>query len=233
MLEVSAIAAGLPMAASFAMAGGFVALREGRRRSALNAAIHELRRPLQALYLSLPAGSRSPEPLESSLEMAVAAVERLDRELNGGESVATERLLLRRIAETAAMRWQPAARRDGRLLRMRWIGRDPIVDGDPIALAQMLDNLISNSLEHGEGAISVEVETVPRQVRLAVRDGGPGGPPRGRRPRLDRLGGRNRHGHGLGIVRRTAALHGGSFRLDRSASGTEAVVLLPLAEDEG
>src|SRR3954447_25761137 len=53
-LELAEVAAGLPMAASFALAGGLTTLREGRRRSSLNAAMHELRRPLQVLTLALP-----------------------------------------------------------------------------------------------------------------------------------------------------------------------------------
>jgi len=44
-----------------------------------------------------------------------------------------------------------------------------------------------------------------------------------------RLAGRRRHGHGLRIVRRVAARHGGSFRLRRSPSGTEACLELPLS----
>ena len=58
-MELAEIAAGLPLAASFALAGGINTLREGRRRAALNEAMHELRRPLQALSLALltdPAG---------------------------------------------------------------------------------------------------------------------------------------------------------------------------------
>ena len=71
------------MAASFAMAGGITAFREGRRRSSLNEAIHELRRPLQALALSLPRRLARAEAMRSALQMAAAAVDRLEREING------------------------------------------------------------------------------------------------------------------------------------------------------
>jgi len=46
---------------------------------------------------------------------------------------------------------------------------------------------------------------------------------------MGRLSGRARHGHGLRLVRRTAARHGGSFALHLGEQGTSAVLELPLA----
>jgi signal transduction histidine kinase len=231
-IELSTIAAGLPMAASFAMASGFVALREGRRRSALNAAMHELRRPLQVISLSLPSG-RQGDPLESSLEMAVAAMNQLDLEINGSsfEEVA-EPLSPHSIIAAAVTRWEPAVRRAGRTLRLKWSGVDPVLKGDSFAIAQGVDNLISNALEHGTGPISVDVEVTDGLLHVVVRDRGQREAGRGLsilgRARLD---GRNRRGHGLAIVRRVAAQHGGSFRLRHCEAGTEAALVLPLPEE--
>jgi signal transduction histidine kinase len=231
-LELSAVAAGLPMAASFAMAGGFVAHREGRRRSALNAAMHELRRPLQALSLVLSSGPAAVGPLEGSLEMAVAAVERLDREINGCSVLsASRRFSARSVVEPAVDRWRPVADDAGRFLRLSWSGCDRELDGDPIALAQAVDNLISNALVHGRGAIALEVEADHRLLQLAVKDGGvceAGALGGTRSPRWDRISGRDRHGHGLGVVREAAAQFDGEFRLDLSPSGSEAILVLPL-----
>jgi len=102
-----------------------------------------------------------------------------------------------------------------------------------VALSQLLDNLISNSFEHGGGAIVVDVRVEGRLFSLAVRDTGRGAVGTARRGRLlgQRLGGRNRHGHGLAIVRRAVARHGGSFRLRHSGEGGEARVALPLCEE--
>jgi signal transduction histidine kinase len=231
-IELSAVGAGLPMAASFAMAGGFVALREGRRRSGLNAAMHELRRPLQALCLSLPAGAGVGQSLQSSLDLAVAAVERLDREING-ERIRTEavRLSVRPILEEAVERWLPVATVLGRPLDLLWSGDDAVLWGDRIALAQALDNLISNGLRHGSGRVVVKGRREGRVLWLSVGDRGceeAAGDPR---LLWGSLGGRRRHGHGLAIVRRAAAEHGGSFRLAVSDSGTEARLILPLGEE--
>lgn len=230
-IELSALAAGLPMAASFAMAGGFVALREGRRRSSLNAAIHELRRPLQALSLSLPTGSVTGAGVESSLQMAVAAVERLDREINGtGFSTVPQPILVKPLVEAAIERWRPVVALAGRSLQLSWSGREAELSGSPVDLAQAVDNLISNALCHGSGPITVNVDVGRRKLGLVVCDRG-GAAATGNRDLLrlhKRFGGRRRHGHGLGIVRRAAVQHGGEFRLRKSGSGSEARLDLPL-----
>jgi signal transduction histidine kinase len=229
-LELSAVAAGLPMAASFAMAGGIAAFRESRRRDSLNQAMHELRRPLQALALSLPAEPRGAVAVDSSLRLAEAAVERLDREINGGgRSLEETQVALGRIVEAAVERWRPPAELEGRSLKVRRSGGEPLLCGDPVGLAQAVDNLISNALKHGAGEVSVEVEGGDGFLRLLVRDrGGSEGSVRGRSRPRSRLDGRSRHGHGLKIVRRVAARHSGSFRLRRSGGCTEARLELPL-----
>jgi signal transduction histidine kinase len=228
-VEMAEIAAGLPMAASFAMATGFSALRDGRRRASQNEALHELRRPLQALTLTLPENSSA----GGSLRMAAAAVDRLDKEINGGgEERLQARLRLRPIVEAAVERSRWRAGRDGGSLTMRWSATDVCLLGDELGLFQAVDNLISNALDHGGPEVCVEVRERAGALRLSVRD-------RGRRAAVapagrsslslgTRLGGRARHGHGLRIVRRVATRHGGSFRLLRSANGTEARLVLPL-----
>jgi|SRR5215213_4539511 len=230
-VELAEIAAGLPMAASLAMATGINAFREGRRRSSLNEAIHELRRPLQALALSLPADSRGAEAMGSALEMAAAAVDRLELEVNGGAAgTGAERVAIKPMVEAAIERWRGRAATEGRSLRLTWSAGEVELHGDAIELAQALDNLISNAFEHGAGEIAVDVRREGDFVRLEVRNGG-GAEGAARRLRLrhrDR-GSRRRHGHGLRIVRRVAARHDGSFRLRRSAAGTGARLLLPLA----
>lgn len=229
-VELAEIAAGLPLAASFAMASGLTALREGRRRSTLNEAVHELRRPLQALAFSLPPDSTAGEAAESALRMAAAAVDRLDREING-EAAAAPALPVpvRPVVEAALARWRPRAAVVGRSLALTWEASDPVVLGNETDLVQALDNLISNGFEHGGGRVEIEVREAGVRVRVAVRDGGPGSGGRSVRRHGSDRGAPGRHGHGLKIVRRVAARHGGSFRLRRSPGGTEARFYLPLA----
>jgi signal transduction histidine kinase len=232
LLELSELAGGLPVAASFAMASGITALREGRRRTSLNEAMHELRRPLQGLALSLQPESAEGKRAEFCLRMAVVAIERLDREING-DAVAPlpRRLSLRSLVEETVERWRPQLAAAGRPLRLVWNGCESELQVEGMELAQALDNLISNALLHGSGAVVVEAGIDGGRLRLVVGDGGRvegGRPPRRQQAGIS-VAGRRRHGHGLRIVRRMAAKHGGSFRLRRSPGGTEACLDLPLA----
>jgi signal transduction histidine kinase len=231
-VELAEIAAGLPMAASFAVAGGISTFREGRRRASLNEAMHELRRPLQVLALSLPADRGEEEACDSSLRMAAAALERLDREINGTSAAdGLEAVEMKALAEAAARRWKSAAAVRGRDLRLLWRADNPAVAGSETDLAQALDNLINNAIEHGCGRVTIEGREVGDRLRLAVRNPRGLSPVRGKRERPDlrqRIAGRHRHGHGLRVVARTAADHGASFHLLQSKHSTEARLELPL-----
>lgn len=229
-VELAEIAAALPFAASLAMATGITAFREGRRRTSLNEALHELRRPLQVLALSLPADSRA---VGSALQMAGAAVEQLEREVNGSTAAApAERVSVRPLLTLAVDRWRPRAAAEGRSLKLIWAARECELRGDKTELSQALDNLINNGLEHGSGEVTVDVCQETGLLRVTVRNRGSSVAKPNWRGRVFRArrNTRRRHGHGLRIVRRAAARHGGSFRLTRSASGSEARLDLPLTE---
>lgn len=232
-VELAEIAAGLPMAASFAVAGGISTFREGRRRASLNEAMHELRRPLQVLALSLPADRAEGEACDSSLRMAAAALERLDREINGQAAEAGPRLFeAKALLEDAVGRWKKPAALRGRGLQLLWRAGEPQVTGCEFELAQALDNLINNALQHGGGKVTIEVREAGDCLRLAVRNLNGlslARDQRDERPgRRQRIAGRHRHGHGLRVVARTAAHHDGSFRLLQSKHSTEARLELPL-----
>jgi signal transduction histidine kinase len=227
------IAAGWPLAASLAAAVGAQGLWAGRRRTALNEAVHELRRPLQALALAVPGAGRAERAgVEWSLQMAAVALERLDREING-EAVAAARapVLVRPLLESAVGRWRGRATLAGGSLDLEWWGADTVMEGDRCAIAQALDNLIVNAIEHGGPAIVVAARLGEGKLRVSVTDSGRGARPRSRRQGpaelIAWLSGRRRRGHGLRVVRRTAAAHGGDFRLRCSERGSEAVLELP------
>lgn len=231
------IVAGWPLVLSMAAAVAAQSLRAGRRRSALNEALHELRRPLQAVALA--AGPRfggsavDGEPIE----LAAHALERLDREINGGPLVPAQGSIgAAALARSAVARWQARARIAEASLELRWNAGDVPVSGDRSALAQALDNLIVNAIEHGGPTIVVAGRLFEGRLRIAVVDSGRATRRRARRnsaaQMITRLSGRHHRGHGLGVVRRVAADHGGHFALRRSERGSRAVLELPLAEAE-
>jgi signal transduction histidine kinase len=232
--ELAQIASGWPLAASMAAAVTARGLIAGRRRTALNEALHELRRPLQALVLATPATRAESPALAGSVRMATAALERLDREING-RSASAARAPFRVGAEldAAVERWRDRAALAGGSLRLRRGAEGVAISGDRAEFAQALDNLIINSIEHGGPHVVLAASLGPGVLRVLVIDSGRGSRRGSRRPGstesiLSRISGRRRHGHGLRVVRRIAAAHGGDFRLRCSETGTEATLVLPL-----
>jgi signal transduction histidine kinase len=211
----------LPVAFSFALAVAGGRIREGRRRRSLNERLHELRRPLQALALaSRPSGPEGPDPLE----LALAALRDLDREVNGGRIEFRRRPVeARMLAIAACERWRVRAARAGRRIAVRWGCGDAIADVDPLRVSQALDNLIANALEHGGGPITLEGVRHGDRIDLIVRDAGGS--------RAERMRGHSdpRRGHGLRITRRLARGSGGDLRVRGGQAGTAAALVLPLA----
>jgi signal transduction histidine kinase len=212
--------AGWPAGVTIAAAAIAAQVRESRRRSALNRALHELRRPVQALVLSSDSGQG---PGAHALRVTLCALDDLDREING----TTRRVQLRPVncralVEPAVERWRGVAAATRRSLVLRWRAGSASVLADPDRVAQALDNLIDNALRHGGLRVYVDADICAVGVRITVRDTGDA--PRRPSPRRD-----PRHGHGLAIVSRVAAEHGGRFRFHRTPAGATAALELPLA----
>jgi signal transduction histidine kinase len=238
MIEFAEIVVGWPLAATMAAVAATQGLRAGRRRIALNEALHELRRPLQAIALAGGAGPGSPPVLQSSVRLAAAALERLDREVNGGAlQRPAEEVEVRPLLEAAVRRWRARASLAGGSLNLRWRAGRAIVIGNRVELAQALDNLIVNAIEHGGPAISVDARPHGGRVRIVIADSGCAARPEARRDTpaevIARLSGRRRRGHGLAVVRQVAADHRGRFALRCSERGSLALFELPLASDRG
>lgn len=217
------------MVAALAACG--MAAAEGRRRRKnrrAGRALHELRRPLQALLLAPP---RPGDPL-TTLDLALAALHDLElvldaghrRELPAGPSKTLNWPLL---LTGAADRWQQAAWLRGGRVDVRCLidGGKPLSKETAISLSQGLDNLILNALTHG-GAV-VEVSAVPTCAGIELRVADRGTPPPQAPPYRQR-----RRGQGLKVVTGIASRLGGSFRVSRDASGSLATISLPPLGDE-
>jgi signal transduction histidine kinase len=192
--------------------------RLARRRVALNRALHELRRPLQALALSVPVSARS------QLELAIAALADLDREVNGGPPPPRRLVDASVIAREAVERWRQPAGALGRAVELRWRAGPCRLLCEPAAVGRALDNLIANALEHGGGTVRLEGTSAAGRVRLAVIDEGRSTV----RSTAMAANGRDwRRGHGRAAVAAVAAAHGGRFASCADAGGTSAILELP------
>jgi hypothetical protein len=161
--ELVSAAVPLAMSAAAVVAGGRI--RERRRRRALNRAVHELRRPLQAIVLA------SGDP--ARFEPVLGALADLDAEINGLPPRATlEPVELRHVAEAVVARWGGAARSAAAKPTLRWGAGGARVVGDRAQLTRALDNLVANAIEHGRGPIEMSSIVRRGRLRVIVRDGG-------------------------------------------------------------
>ena len=205
-------------------------------RRSLNRAIHELRRPLQALVLledgsGQPAASRPGASRRGLMEVAVAALEDLDRAVNGGPAERpVRRFSCREVVMGCLERWRPLAADSGGF-RVYWDAGPAMVDGDPARLAQAIDNLIANALEHGTPPLVVTGASVAGKLRLTVANRAAAPAPVRTNGNGDRTADADpRRGHGTEVVSRTAGEHDGRFVLCHTQSGCVAALELPLAD---
>jgi two-component system osmolarity sensor histidine kinase EnvZ len=115
------------------------------------------------------------------------------------------------------------------------------VQGDAVALARLLDNLVANALHHGAPPVQVSLHHEPGIAVLTVSDHGPGIPAERRaealRPfaRLDDA--RTRSGNvglGLALVDAIVRAHGGTIALGSAPSGGLSVrIALPALPAQG
>jgi K+-sensing histidine kinase KdpD len=201
--------------------------REARRRARLNRVLHELRRPLHSLALA--AGSE-PEPgialpASGALELALLALADLDGAINGvPPRLEPSRVSARALVESALDRWRGIAARSGRALELRWHAGEVSVLVDAQRVAQALDNLLANAIEHGGLLITVEARLCDRGVRIAVGDVG-----RATRCAESAHGRDGRRGHGLAIAAAIATAHGGRLLFQHGSDRAQATMELPLA----
>jgi signal transduction histidine kinase len=218
-------------------------ITRGHRRR-LNRAMHELRRPLQALTLledgaGLPAASPPGASRRGLLELASFALSELDRAVNGGSELRTVRQVsCRELLLASLERWRPAAAGVGGF-KVFWDAGPGAVEGDPARIAQAFDNLIANALEHGGPPLVVTGARVAGKLRVTVANGDvgddgkevlrldPPGPSRASRALARRAPHR---GHGVAVVSEIATAHRGRFALCRTGSGCVAALELPLAD---
>src|SRR5207237_880514 len=114
-----------------------------------------------------------------------------------------------------------------------WPSGATVVHGDRLRLAQALDNLIANAIEHGGGAVEVCGRMDTGYVRVEVTDDGPGLPaPVAELSRRARRG-RESRGRGLAIASTVAHEHGGRLASAPTDRGPRPLLGRPLPRPRG
>jgi two-component system, OmpR family, sensor kinase len=228
---------------------------EERLRRFLADASHELRTPLASIrgYAELyrmgatrdEAGTaRAMRRIEEEAARMGVLVEDLLTLARLDEEPERERAPVDVAAIAADAVHDARARAPERAITLRAEG-PAVVSGDVLQLRQVLANLLGNALAHTPPGTPVEVavDGTDGQVRLLVRDHGPGIPEQARERLFERFwrqeGGRERGragaGLGLAIVHAIVTAHHGSITAGEApGGGAELAVALPAAarEDE-
>jgi signal transduction histidine kinase len=211
-----------------------------RRRRELNRALHELRRPLQALTLLEGCGGPPPSSGPAAarrglIELAGLAAGDLDRAVNGGSRPPARRPVSSHELVLASLERQRPAAGETDSIRVFWDAGPAMVEGEPARVAQAIDNLLANALEHGEPPVVITGATVAGRLRITVANAAepPAASPDGTEAAgAPRSRGRRdpRRGHGVSVVSEIAADHQGRFALCRTGTGCVAALELPLAD---
>ena len=215
-------------------------------------ASHQLRTPLAALSLRLEnLEAEEPDLRHEDLDGALAEVRRLARLVDGllvlaraeQAPVVTSNVSVRDVIDGRIDAWTAVAEERGVLLESDV--EDHEVRSVPGRLEQVLDNLLSNALDVAPSGTTVSLDAVGEgaQVRIEVRDHGPGMTAEQRARAFDRFwragprthqngagngtgnGSGSGFGLGLAIVHRLVRADGGDVSLDDVAGGGLAVVV--------
>ncbi|MGA7180463.1 MAG: sensor histidine kinase N-terminal domain-containing protein [Thiobacillaceae bacterium] len=204
-------------------------------------AAHQLRTPLAAIKVHIERALREPKPAghAEALQQALAALERTSR--------LTNQLLLMARAESDAESprhhatidlcqsamdtgslWVPKALSQGADLGFEGPDEKVPVKGDPLLLAEMVNNLLDNALRYAGPKPRITLRIEPRRADhgpiLSVEDNGPAIPEHERETifeRFHRISGSTGEGSGLGlaIVREIANAHGATVVLENPPQG--------------
>jgi two-component system OmpR family sensor kinase/two-component system sensor histidine kinase BaeS len=228
--------------------------RSEQRRLDMTADIaHELRNPLAVQRANLealldgvyPLTTENLQPVLNQTALLTRLVEDL-RTLalaDAGElKLEFKPVNLRHLLEAAVQQFQSqaASRNLSFELELKQDGADLQVWGDPDRLAQVLNNLLGNSLRYTPdgGKIRVALELKDEMVELRLRDSGPGIPPEAlpfifdRFYRADRARSRAEGSTGLGLAisRQLILAHDGTIYVENHPQGGAVfIVRLPLA----
>jgi two-component system sensor histidine kinase BaeS len=223
---------------------------EKQRRKVLADVSHELRTPLSVIRGEIEALQdgirRADADALDSLHNEVLRLNKLVNDLyqlalaeSGGLHYHKERLDLAELAREIGESFQVRAAKAGLRLMLRDPGQVLMVHGDAGRLAQVLTNLLENSIRYTDsgGSIVLSSRVDGMLAEICVEDSAPGVPDGAHRQlferlyRVDQARSRNRGGSGLGlaICKSLIEAHGGTIAaMPSTLGGVKMLIHLPL-----
>ncbi|WP_051639761.1 cell wall metabolism sensor histidine kinase WalK [Cellulomonas sp. URHE0023] len=211
---------------------------------------HELRTPLTSVLGYLDLLTDGTDPLTDDQREYLTVIDRnarrqlrlvgdllLTAQVDAGKfSISPQRLDLVDVARASLTSATPVA--EAARVQLDLVAEPTVVDADPVRLAQVLDNLISNAIKFtpAGGSIRVSVEPTALGARIAVADTGIGIPPdelESLTTRFFRASTATRRaiqgvGLGLAITKAVVDAHGGTLSIaSLVGEGTTFTIELP------
>lgn len=202
-------------------------------------AAHQLRTPLTVLSTQVSYAVRATDAagkeeslgaIRNTVGQAVRLVNQLltlsSAEAHAGDEAPPLSLSLDAVVQDVLETLSAQAQMKDIDLGFAMTGADPTVDGHPVAVREIVMNLVDNAIRYTQpgGAVTANIEVLGDHVKLSVEDNGPGVPEAQRDrvfERFYRLNNRDSGGCGLGlpIVREFAVRVGATVSLQTPASG--------------
>ena len=195
-------------------------------------ASHQLRTPLTALLMRLEEIGQTDDlgVVRDEAAVAVTQVERLTgvidtmRTRSKGEKAQLPEISLDSVLAGLQREYQPAFTAAHRTMRVE--GPPGLaVRAAPMDLAQILQILIENSLDHGAGRVEIEMRSSGGSVVIEVSDEGEGVPTAIAPHIFERSVTSHGSGLGLGLARQLAERNGGRLELVSAQPAVFAVFL--------
>lgn len=227
---------------------------EQSRQQLLANLTHELGRPLGALRSAIAAlrqGAEKDKALYHDLLVGMDdETDRLQRLLNdlaglhehilGALELDRKPISLHDWLPGCLQTWQAAAQEKGIAWEMVIADDLPVISGDPDRLAQVVGNLISNSIKFTPSGGKISISTAARrgEVGISVNDTGPGMSP-AEQEKIFKPFFRGSHGRrfpqgmglGLSIAKDLAEAHSGHIEVESQVhEGSRFTVWLPVSE---
>jgi signal transduction histidine kinase len=227
---------------------------EGLKETLTQTLVHDLKNPLAAVLGNLELMERkADESVMHLVRRSKAAAGRMHQmilnlldigQLEEGKLILHPATIdAGSLARKACQEMEASAAQRGVKLAIVADDRTAVLKGDAAILRRVLDNLLSNAIEHSPQGTVVNVSVAPcdEGIEISVEDQGPGVPPEFRErifEKFQRLESRqsvpgSNRGLGLTFCRLAVEAHGGTIWVDTAPSGGAVFrALLPATEIE-